>query len=50
MKKILILALLLSSLFANDKFSNLANAANSVVKNDKWINYGDSILYGKERT
>lgn len=37
MKKILILALLLSSLFANDKFSNLANAANSVVKNDKWI-------------
>ena len=45
MKKILILALLLSSLFANDKFSNLANAANSVVKNDKWINYGDSILY-----
>ena len=45
MKKILILALLLSSLFANDKFSNLANAANSVVKNDKWINYGDSLLY-----
>ena len=36
MKKILILALLLSSLFANDKFSNLANAANSVVKNDEW--------------
>jgi len=36
MKKILILALLLSSLFANDKFSNLTNAANSVVKNDKW--------------
>ena len=36
MKKILILALLLSSLFSNDKFSNLTNAANSVVKNDEW--------------
>ena len=45
MKKILILALLLSGLFSNDKFSNLTNAANSVVKNDKWTNYGDSLLY-----